>query len=76
MTKDVEYCIILITDKQNQSKIKRGAANMNEITNIKQITFPYIKEYVIEQGETAIQWLVDIMEREVKPDKNGRERQI
>ena len=49
---------------------------MQEITNIKEIKFPYIMEYVKEQGQDDIQWLVDLMKRDVPPDKNGKERTI
>ena len=49
---------------------------MQEITNIKQLTFPFIKEYIIEQGETDIKWLLDLLDKEMPPDKNGKQRRI
>ena len=49
---------------------------MEEITNLKQITFQYIKEYVTEKGETDIQWLLDTFDTEMPPDKNGKQRRI
>ena len=49
---------------------------MQEITNIKEIKFPYIMEYVKEKGQEDIQWLIDLMKTEVPPNKNGKERTI
>lgn len=45
-------------------------------TNIKDIDLAYIMDYVSEQGDEAKKWLKDLSHREVKPDKNGRERRI
>ena len=49
---------------------------MKEITNIKEITMDYIMEYVSEKGEEHEQWLLDLYDKEVDPDKNGKERRI
>lgn len=49
---------------------------LKEIANIKEINFDYIEEYVQEKGEKDKQWLVDLWETEVPPDKNGKKRHI
>ena len=49
---------------------------MKEVNGIKDIDFAFILEYVKEQGPDAIQWLKDLKNKPVKPDKNGRERKI
>ena len=49
---------------------------MKEVNGIKDIDFAFIIEYVKEQGPDAIQWLKDLKNKPVKPDKNGRERKI
>jgi len=49
---------------------------MKEITNIKEITTDFIIEYLAEQGEEHEQWLIDLYDSEVKPDKNGKPRTI
>ena len=46
------------------------------IENIKDINFPYIMEYVKDKGETDIQWLIDLMKKEVPNDKNDKPRNI
>ena len=49
---------------------------MKKINGVKDIDFAFILEYVKEQGPDAIQWLKDLKNKPVKPDKNGRERKI
>ena len=49
---------------------------MKEVNGIKDIDFAFIIEYVKEQGPDAIQWLKDLKNKPVPPDKNGRERKI
>ena len=49
---------------------------MKEITDIKEINLAFILEYVKEQGPDAIQWLKDLKNKPVPPDKNGRERKM
>lgn len=47
---------------------------LKEITNAKELDYPYIMEYVIEHGEAAMQWLLELQESKGKPDKSGKER--
>ena len=47
-----------------------------KITNIKEINYDYIEEYVQQKGKDDIKWLIDLMETEVPPDKNGKKRHI
>ena len=54
----------------------KGEYTMKEVNGIKDIDFAFIIEYVKEQGPDAIQWLKDLKNKPVKPDKNGRERKI
>lgn len=49
---------------------------MREINDIKEINLAFILEYVKEQGPDAIQWLKDLKNKPVPPDKNGRERKM
>ena len=49
---------------------------MQEINNIKDITFDYIVEYVKGKGTEDVQWLKELAEKPVAPDKNGKERKI
>ena len=49
---------------------------MKEVNGIKDIDFAFILEYVKEQGPDAIQWLKDLKNKPVPPDKNGRERKM
>lgn len=49
---------------------------MKEIKNIKEIDFDFILEYVQLQGPDSVQWLKDLSQKPVKPDKRGRERKI
>ena len=49
---------------------------MKEITDIKEINLAFILEYVKEQGPEDIQWLKDLKNKPVPPDKNGRERKM
>lgn len=49
---------------------------MKEIKDIKEINLAFILEYVKEQGTDAIQWLKDLKNKPVPPDKNGRERKM
>ena len=42
---------------------------MKEVNGIKDIDFAFILEYVKEQGPDAIQWLKDLKNKPVKPDK-------
>ena len=49
---------------------------MKQINNIKEIDFPYIKEYVTEKGKADIEWLIELFDKKVPPDKNGKERSI
>ena len=54
----------------------KGAHSMKEVNGIKDIDFAFILEYVKEQGPDAIQWLKDLKNKPVPPDKNGRERKM
>lgn len=49
---------------------------MKEIKDIKEINLEFIIGYVKEQGPDAIQWLKDLKNKPVPPDKNGRERKM
>lgn len=49
---------------------------MKEITDIKEITFDYIVDYVKEKGKADIQWLKELAAKPVPPNKNGKERKI
>lgn len=49
---------------------------MKEINNIKEIDLDFILEYVKAQGQEDIQWLKDLKNKPVPPDKNGRERKM
>ncbi len=44
---------------------------MKEVNGIKDIDFAFILEYVKEQGPDAIQWLKDLKNKPVKPDKGS-----
>lgn len=50
--------------------------DIKELKDIKEITFDFILEYVKGQGPDAIQWLKDLKNKPVPPDKNGRERKM
>ena len=54
----------------------KGEHTMKEINNIKEITFEYIIEYVKDKGPEDIQWLKDLKNKPVPPDKNGRVRKM
>ena len=47
-----------------------------EITNIKEIDFDYIEEYVTEKGKEDERWLVELWEKGVLSDKNGKKRDM
>ena len=49
---------------------------MLHTNDIKEINLAFILEYVKEQGPDAIQWLKDLKNKPVPPDKNGRERKM
>jgi hypothetical protein len=49
---------------------------MDKPTNIKEINQKYIGEYVSEQGQAAIDWLNELLEKEVPANKKGERRQI
>jgi len=49
---------------------------MKEIKDIKEINLEFIIGYVKEQGPDAIQWLKELKNKPVPPDKNGRERKM
>lgn len=49
---------------------------MKEITNIKEITFDFIVEYITEKGKADKQWLKELAAKPVPPNKNGKERKI
>jgi hypothetical protein len=49
---------------------------MQDLTNIKDVTFDYIVDYVKGKGKADIQWLKEVANKPVAPDKNGKERKI
>lgn len=59
--------------EEKKEKIIRNS--MEEVEDIKEITLPLIKKYIMEQGESDIEWLVDILEEKVTvTDKEGKEK--
>lgn len=49
---------------------------MKEINKLNDIDFGFIMEYVKGKGKADIQWLKELAEMPVPPDKNGKERKI
>jgi len=64
-------------DTEKKEKIKIPPAVFPaDPENIKQIDFTYIVDYVQDVGMEAIEWLQDLYQQEVEPNKNGKERKI
>ena len=49
---------------------------MQDINDIKEITFDYIMEYVKGKGAADIKWLKEVANKPVAADKNGKPRKI
>lgn len=57
--------------KEKKEKIVRNS--MDEVQALSEITLDLIKDYVMKQGDDAIQWLVDTMTEEIDAkDKDGK----
>ena len=52
---------------------KDTGKRMEDVTDIKEITLPLIKEYIMRQDEKDIKWLLDILKQRVPNgvDKKG-----
>ena len=58
---------------EKKDKIIRNS--IEEVQDIKEITLPLIKKYIMEQGESDIEWLIDMLEGQVTvKDKEGKEK--
>ena len=49
---------------------------MEKPNNIKEIKLDYIIFHVQSEGDWAVQWLKELVNREMPPNKNGRPRKI
>lgn len=57
--------------KEQKEKIVRNS--MDEVQALSEITLDLIKDYVMEQGDDAIQWLIKTMTEEIDAkDKDGK----
>lgn len=57
--------------KEKKEKIVRNS--MDEVKALSEITLDLIKDYVMKQGDDAMQWLVDTMTEEIDAkDKKGK----
>lgn len=50
--------------------------NMEKPTNIKEINLDYIIAYVQNEGQWAVQWLKELVNKEMPPNKSGKPRKI
>ena len=55
---------------------KDTGKRMEDVTDIKEITLPLIKEYIMRQDEKDIKWLLDILKQRVPNgvDKKGNQK--
>jgi hypothetical protein len=49
---------------------------MEKPSNIKEIKVDYVIDYCKEQGQWAVEWLKELANKEVPPNKNGKDRKI
>jgi len=49
---------------------------MEKPTNIKAINLDYVIEYVQNEGKWAIEWLKELANKEMPPNKKGKPRKI
>lgn len=59
--------------EEKKEKIIRNS--IEEVQDIKEITLPLIKKYIMERDASDIEWLIDMLEGEVTvTDKEGKEK--
>lgn len=49
---------------------------MEKPNNIKEINLEYIIAYVQNKGKWAVEWLKELVNKEMPPNKNGKPRKI
>lgn len=49
---------------------------MEKPSNIKEINLEYIISYVQNEGNWAIEWLKEVVNREMPPNKKGKPRKV
>lgn len=49
---------------------------MEKPNNIKEIDLNYIIAYVVNEGKWAVEWLKELANKEMPPNKNGKPRKI
>lgn len=54
---------------------KDTGKRMEDVTDIKEITLPLIKEYIMRQDEKDIKWLLDILKQRVPNGVDKKEIQ-
>ena len=58
--------------EEKKEKVIRNS--IEEVEDIKEITMPLIKKYIMKQNKSDIEWLIDILESKVSvTDKEGKE---
>lgn len=62
-------------EREEKKKNMPIRESIEEVQSITEITMPLIKKYIIAQGESDIEWLIEILERKVTvKDKEGKEK--